>query len=118
MNSKDVAIDIRGETPFLAQIAWAIAWRRHMHHQQPVNNEQNHRNDRQCPRPGGQENNRREEVADGDALQHAGNANRREMKVREAGEKLAQQKDDNRAIDDLEQESLFAGAALDALTKR
>src|SRR5258707_1006644 len=82
-------------------------------HQNEVSDEQSQCDDRLRAQSRFDENDRREEVADGDALQHAGNPNRREMKVRKTGEKLAQQKNDNRAIKNLEKEGLEFVAALD-----
>ena len=68
-----------------------------MLHHQAVNDDQRHGDDRSRARPRRQINDRREEIADRDALQHAGNANRGKLKVRKAGEKFAEQKNDYRA---------------------
>src|SRR5260370_17861476 len=83
-----------------------------LHHDE-VNDQQRQRDDRLRARSGFDKDDRRKEVTNRDALQHAGNAHRREMKVRKAGEKLSEQKDDGRAIENLEEEIFELVAALD-----
>jgi hypothetical protein len=51
-------------------------------------------------------------------LQHAGNANRREIKVRKARQKLSQQKDDCGSIEDFEEERATSIATFYSLSKR
>src|SRR5260370_3727893 len=87
-----------------------------LHHDE-VNDQQSQRDDRLRARSGFDKDDRREEVTDRDALQHAGNAHRREMKVRKAGEEFSEQEDNHRAIENLEKEGLEFVTSLDALTK-
>src|SRR5260370_2665748 len=86
-------------------------------HQNEIDNEKSKSDDRLRARPGLNENDRREEVTNRYALQHAGNTNRREIKVRKAGEEFSEQKDDGRAIENLEEEGLELVAALDTFAE-
>src|SRR6266480_3994490 len=114
---KNFAIDNRCQTSFFAQVTNVIAAPVNVLHQNEINNDKSKSDHCLSARPGLNKNDRRKEVTDGDSLQHAGNANRREMKVRKAREEFSEQKDDDRAIENLEEESLEFVAALDALDK-
>ena len=87
-------------------------------HQQPVNNQQSDRDDDLRPDFRVQKNDRSKEITDGDALQHAGNANSRELKIRKACEKNSQRENDQRAPDDLQVKIALAAAAFNATAKR
>jgi len=102
VRAKNRAVVIRRQTAFLAQVANVVAGRRDVFHQQRINDQQSDRDDGLRAWSGLDENKRCKEIADGDSLQHAGNANRGEMKVGKAGEKFAEQKDDSRAVGDLD----------------
>src|SRR6266480_2579538 len=117
VRTKNFAIDNRCQTSFFAQVTNVIAAPVNVLHQNEINNQKSKSDNCLRARPGPNENHRREEVADGYALQHAGNANRREMKVRKAREKFSEQENDDRAIENLEKEGLEFVTALDALDK-
>src|ERR1051325_12025706 len=69
-----------------------------------VDDQQCDGDDRLCPHFGNQVNQSREEVANRDSLEYAGNANRRKMKVRKARQKFAEQKNDHGTNDDFDEE--------------
>ena len=58
----------------------------YVQHQHVIDDQQQHRDDRSRARARRQVNQSRKEIADRDALQHSGNANRRKMKIRKACE--------------------------------
>src|SRR5713101_981509 len=117
VRTKNFAIDNRCKTSFFAQVTNVIAGPVNVLHQNEIDNEKSKSDDRLRARPGFNENDRREEVTNRYALQHARNPNRREMKVRKAGEEFSEQEDNHRAIKNLEKEGLEFVTTLDALTK-
>src|SRR6266851_1936064 len=112
VRTKNFAIDNRCKTSFFAQVTNVIAGPVNVLHHDEVNDQQSQRDDRLRARPGFDENDRCKEVTNRNALQHPGNAHRREMKVRKAGEKFSEQEDHDRAIDNLEKEIAKLVAAL------
>ena len=64
-----------------------------------------------------QENDRRKQITDRDALQHAGYADRRELEIGKTGEKYSQREDDQRTPDDLQIKVALAAALFHAPAK-
>jgi hypothetical protein len=54
-----------------------------------------------------QKDERSDQITDRDSLQHAGNTNRSELKIRKAVEKQSETKDDRAAFDDFEIQVAF-----------
>src|SRR5205085_290275 len=116
------AVNVRGDAPLLREVAGGEAGRGHEHENGPVC-EQKHGDYHGLLAPVGlEEDEGREEVADGDAVEHACKSHgreacegvRREVVEREPGEERAERVDENRAADDLQIEVALTAAALGA----
>ncbi|MCV5197924.1 hypothetical protein OFM41_31285, partial [Escherichia coli] len=74
MTGEKRAVDVRRQIALLAEIARAVSGDGHERHKRPVDDEQSGGCERLPAPTGPQKDERSEEVADGDALQHARDA--------------------------------------------
>ena len=105
------------EASFFGEISGCISRRRESCHQQPVGDKQGERDQELSSDLSRQEDKRRNQVTERDPLQHSGNPNCRQLKIRKRVEKQAETKNDRRAFDDFEIQVALTCALFDATRK-
>src|SRR5256714_3078419 len=125
MIAEQRAVNVGGDAPLLRQVARGEAGRGHEHQNRPVGEKETRNDDKLFAPVRVDEDERGEEVADGDAVEHAGQAYSRkpdegvrvEVVEREPGEERAERVDDERAADYLQIKIALAPVALCATTQ-
>ena len=111
------AVDVGREVPLHAQIARGEAGGGDQDHQRPIEQKERCRDDGLRTPPRVQEDEGGDEIADADALEHAGDANRGKVVAGEAGEDEAKGEDDGGSAEDFQVEVTVGTAHLSATAK-